>query len=202
MEFIKNISRYTVSYSRNTAIKLLRKDNRILKVINHLPQLATKKSPYKNGEIILYTHPIIPSFNLKWMLPVPIGRFKITIIERPNSIFTRIKNLDGSVTYEGYIFQQPHIQREDGSEICWGSIDENMEDIENNKDIYWMALTALNYLDDGDLEDGYEDRWTTIMIGLQIQYALKNHKIKLTNKLIQLFNENTDWEYSDKEWEE
>lgn len=202
MDFVRHISTYTVAYPRNTAIKLLRKDNRILKVINHPPRLATKKSPYKNGEIIIYTYPIIPSFNLPWMMPYPIGRFKITIYEKEHSIFANIINLDGTMYIDDSTFQQPHIQRDDGSDICWGSADENIDDIEDNKDIYWLALTALNYLHDGELEDGYEDRWTVIMIGLQIKYALKNHKTRIANKLIDLFNKKTKYVYKDKEWEE
>ena len=170
MEFLKKRNDYIVMYSKQQAVKLLRADKRVKKV-----EVTDKK-------MYIYTHPITPIVtreDYKGSFLCPIGIYKITISSCSKYIDCKIKR-------ENWYRGMHHYHIKDGwsgDGICWGSADNEVDIIKDNKDWFWLVKRCLDLLEDGNPESGETEKWYDDMYDLMINYAKGKKNRKLADKL-------------------
>jgi len=160
----RNVNRYKRMYNKKQAVELLKRDKR------------TKKVGDKIRKLTVYTNPIVPKCtDVKNIFIYPIGRFKIEIKETVKYLSTLIERVNGPFNPEytdGSGFTHFHIRPSWSNRgICWGSADEEVENIQYNKDWFWLVKRCLDLLEDGNPENGHENSFYYSMIGLQIKTA-------------------------------
>jgi hypothetical protein len=178
MKFRKRSDNYKVSMSKHNAIKELKGDERIAKI-----------RVFRTGFGIL-TQPIMPKLTNKRNILFkdnyylcPIGEYKI-IITINNKKYLDIKIIRIPKWKANNYYQTPHIT-DYGEDICWGSIEDEIQQVCMKKDWYWAIKLSLALLEDGNYDTIF-GAWHKTMIGLQIDYA--THILKDVN-LIKILKE-------------
>ncbi len=160
-------------YSKDEAVKLLRGDKRVKKVITN------SKTMY------IYTHPITPIITkeeYKGSFLCSIGTYKIAITNHSHYITCKIRREKWKEDVHHY-----HIEERWGTygsgEICWGTVKSEVSTIKDNKDWFWLAKRCLDLLEDGNPEYGETRKWYHNMYDLMIDYAKSKRNKKLAEKL-------------------
>lgn len=174
MKFIKRSDNYQVGIKKQQAIKELREDSRVKSITVH-----------RNIGLYILTNPIIPKITIPYKRKIlfyddnyflcPIGTFEIAIKEYPKNLVICIKRIP--VWELDDYTQTPHISDNDGSDICWGSIEDEAQQACKNKDWFWTVKLCLDLIEDGNYDSDIGG-WHEVMIGMQIDYAKRNIKDK------------------------
>ena len=175
MEFLKSRNEYIVVYNKQQAIKQLKLDRRIQKII----------SIYK-GMIITTKPVILDNEDCQY----PIGTFTIKIKEHFRKIDVKINRLEGYINCaEKYL--SFHIRRVfDFDNICWGSLEEDIYEIKEHKDWFWLVKCVLEILYDNEDEDSPEDFIST-NYALQLNYLYVHNNYKINKEILNLLKKET-----------
>jgi hypothetical protein len=166
MKFIKTNNKIVSMFTKQEAIKELRRDRRVAKIVSH-PDIYQYRN--KVG-FTIYTNYIIPTLYEDWFETIkgPIGKFKITVVDledeeredesrESHSLEVVITRVGGRISVPGDDpIAHPHVP--DPGEIrgvCWGSFRTNANKLQDNKDWYYLALQSLNLLE--CVNDDYGD---------------------------------------------
>ena len=181
MEFLKSRYEYKTIFSKEDAIKELKKDNRIKNII------ATKR------QLLILTHPIVPdSQDITFLFP--IGIFKIKIFLKYDSdihedvLHCDINRVGGGITTQG--IHTLHIQTGFNDKICWGNMDSTIPTICENKDWFWLAKKCLDIIEDGEIYEEPLDH-ASWLYSLQIKFAYENDE-KYRKRKIKILREKID----------
>jgi len=181
----KKEEEYVRLYDKKTAIKMLKKDRRVKKIIIK-----------RNKDLIVYTKPISPitsnNNNEKEIFLAPIGTYKIIIYGHSIRLAYDIFRVNGGVGHgKRYIHLHITISGECSSS-CFGTASDEVSTIRSNEDWYWLVIRCLDLLEDGDREEGSEDIFYYVMIKLQIEYLNRSKGygyVKKIRKLWEIFED-------------
>lgn len=172
MKFKKRSDDYQVGIKKQQAIKELREDIRVASIKVHRKGLYILTNPI-TPKITIKNNRRISFYNNYFLCP--IGTFEIAIKEFGRDLEMRIKRIP--VWEVDDYTQTPHISGDDGDDICWGSIEDELQQASKNKDWFWAVKLCLDLIEDGNY-DGDISGWHEVMTGMQIDYAKRNIKDK------------------------
>jgi len=195
MEFLKKRTIYENVFTKEQAMKELKKDRRVKSI------RLTKNC------MIIDTKPILPTWNEKQdkeLYLYPIGTYTITIRFGDEyqryymyKLFARIRRKEGAISNGNErSFHAPHIMSD--WDICWGNGTNQMNKIRDNGDWYWYAMRCLDLLETGRPEDSVETL-KYFMLRLQMSYLRQNKHPRLYKKVRAVFKKWWDyygWNYS------
>lgn len=173
MKFTKRNSKVVAQFTMGEAIKELRNDRRVKKIV---PRVENGRFKSHKGYTI-YTQPITPANYEKYLKPIlgPIGCYRICIINYSgitrhgreiDGLTVVINRIGGGVSMnDGSKITHPHVPtpNELGS-VCWGNMDEDIVRLGDALDWYYVGLYSLNLLECFD--DEYEDYQPIELLGM------------------------------------
>lgn len=176
MEFCKKSQVYTLMYNKTKGIGLLKQDKRVKRVVSGKDYLK------------IFTNPITPKFmydknKLKNFYLCPVGEYEITITKHISFLGVDINRLDNIPFYGNH---HVHICDKWSPKICWGSAENEVDEIKFQKDWYWLAKRCLDLLEDGDIEPGQNRHHYNIFTKLMYKYAYDKKNKKLMEKIDKL----------------
>ena len=164
MKFINN-NNYVVNYTKDEAIKEIKCDSRVDKIKKSCRGITLTTKSFKPKNVFK-----------KELLKAPIGVYIIDVKSSKNELKIDIERKEGSI-YDNR--HHPHINFNwSDNHVCWGDVEDEVDDICINKDWYWAMKRALDLLDDYDDKNEFTfEEELMFMVGAQIQH-MKNDKFE------------------------
>jgi hypothetical protein len=186
MAFMKRSSEYVVEYkTREDAKKAILKDSRVKDV--KIVDIFNCNGRLTGYQMVVITNGLMPARvkpGLEPLIKGPTGEYEIYIRQPFSSDGTMLRNhLDVRISRRYCMVQdriQTHITHDDDwNQMCWGSAAEDVGQIRDKLDWYWLSEYALNLIEDFD--DG---SLGIVSVAMNLFFFQLNYNPKLKNKLV------------------
>lgn len=174
---------YQRMFSKLQSIRLLKKDERVKKVIN------------QSNKLIIHTHLVKlkpKSWRMKRINIAPLGEYEIIINQRSEKLYNDmekigikkrlqidINRIGGPISipfcsFASALFHSPHINEEWADKICWGNAESDVQTTMKNNDWFWTAKLALDLVHDNNPEHGSTRLYKWSVVLLQLKQAIQS----------------------------